>query len=173
MAGQPPGSEKFSAALLGPMLLAVLPYAVIPALIGAIGGEKTPFLFLTAWRMGVVVGCLIALFVIIGIWIHDREFLRNFAMIRGVPKKPTAAAAKDPPNEREPAADAEGRAENKQRRLPFSNPPKWPLQVGLLIVGNCEYALLALSFQHINIAVAAAVFGTWVIINYALSPVRA
>ena len=152
MANQSQEPEKSRRFTLGLMLLAVLSYAVIPALIGAIGGEKTPFFFLTAWRMGVALGCLM---VLIALWTSREEYRRSFTAARRDFKELTDGA--------------KNRAE--QWKGPFSILAKWPILLGILIVGNCDYALFAWSFQYVNIAVTAALFGTWVIISYALSPV--
>ena len=146
-------SNRRSALIL--MLIAVVSYAVIPALIGAIGGDKMPFFFLTAWRMGVASGCLVVLFGFIGIWTYKGKFRRSFTGIGSDFKELTSGA--------------EERA--GRWRTPFPILAKWPVLLGILIVGNCDYALFAWSFQHVNIAVTAALFGTWVIISYALSPV--
>ena len=152
MANQSQGLEKPRRFTLSLMLVAVVSYAVIPALIGAIGGEKTPFFFLTAWRMGVAVGCLMVLIVL---WTNREEYRRGF----------TAT-----PRDFKGLADgARNRAE--QWKGPFSVLARWPILLCILIAGNCDYALFAWSFQYVNIAVTAALFGTWVIISYALSPV--
>ena len=137
------------------MLIAVVSYAVIPALIGAIGGERMPFFFLTAWRMGVATGCLIALAGLVSFWMFRGEVRDSLTVIRHDFNRLTEAS--------------ESRAKEWMR--PFPILAKWPVLVGILIVGNCDYALFAWSFAHVNIAVTAALFGTWVIISYALSPV--
>ena len=43
---------------LGYIFIAVISYALIPTLIGHIGGERLPFFFMAAWRAGVAVGCV-------------------------------------------------------------------------------------------------------------------
>ena len=48
---------RHSRIALGYIFIAVLSYALIPTLIGHIGGDKLPFFFLAAWRAGVAVGC--------------------------------------------------------------------------------------------------------------------
>ena len=49
---------KNSRIALGYLFIAVISYALIPTLIGHIGGERPPFFFMAAWRAGVAVGCL-------------------------------------------------------------------------------------------------------------------
>lgn len=155
MATSPQEVESNRRSALTLMLIAVVSYAVIPALIGAIGGDKMPFFFLTAWRMGVAVGCLSVLSGFVALWTYRGELRGSFAAVRRDFSQLTAGAEK--------------RAGQWMR--PFSILAKWPILVGILILGNCDYALFAWSFQHVNIAVTAALFGTWVIISYALSPV--
>ena len=49
---------------MGYILISVICYGLIPPVIGYIGGEKLPFFFLAAWRMGVVVSCVAVLVVV-------------------------------------------------------------------------------------------------------------
>ena len=168
--------QKFGSGSLPLMLVAVVSYAVIPALIGAIGGDKMPFFFLTAWRMGVAAGCLIVLSGFIALWVEDgRKFRHNFKVFQCDFKKFADNADVRARKWMKPFGKSNGAeepaGEGKEQFRIFA---KWPFLVGILILilGNCDYALFAWSFQHVNIAVTAAVFGTWVIIRHALSPVK-
>ena len=49
---------RHSRIALGYIFIAVVSFAVIPTLIGHIGGDRIPFFFLAAWRAGVAVGCV-------------------------------------------------------------------------------------------------------------------
>ena len=54
---------------MGYIFIAVVSYALIPTLIGHIGGKELPFFFMGAWRAGVAVGCvaiLLTLYVPLG-----------------------------------------------------------------------------------------------------------
>lgn len=62
---------KNSRIALGYLFIAVISYALIPTLIGHIGGERLPFFFMAAWRAGVAVGrvAILAIFYL-PLWIN-------------------------------------------------------------------------------------------------------
>ena len=62
---------RLSRIALGYIFIAVISYALIPTLIGHIGGDRIPFFFLAAWRGGVAVGCAAILITLyISLWFN-------------------------------------------------------------------------------------------------------
>ena len=56
---------------LGYIFIAVVSYAIIPTVIGYVGGKELPFFFMGAWRAGVAVGCVaILLTLYVPLWFN-------------------------------------------------------------------------------------------------------
>ena len=56
--GEAASRAKNNRIALGYIFIAVISYALVPTLIGHIGGDRLPFFFMGAWRAGVAVGCV-------------------------------------------------------------------------------------------------------------------
>ena len=138
------GWWKDSRLLLGG---AVTFYALIPAAIGYIGGQEIPFYFQAGWRLGAVVG--ISIFLI-------------YLYLPYGPKPATGGSEQNTDSLQNT---------DKKCRVPLFG---WEISRGaaviavwllIIIIGNCDYALFALSIKYIGLTFATALFGIWPIFN--------
>lgn len=159
---------------LGFILISVISYSLIPPIIGYIGGKELPFLFLAAWRGGVAVSCAAVLIVFyLPLWLDTynwRRFKYQLSNSR------TAAVDWRLPLINRRLKKLLGREElriyREELRIPLVN---WKIpgdfidwRILLCILGNCEYALLAWSFNFIDISVSTILFQSWVYFNLIL-----
>ena len=156
----------------GFILISVVSYGLIPPVIGYIGGEKLPFLFLAAWRAGVAVSCAAVLIVFyLPIWTHTYN-LRQFKYQLSTSETPAVDWRIPLINRR--IKNLLGREEfhifRKELRIPLVN---WKIpgdfidwRILLCILGNCEYALLAWSLRYIDITMSTILFQSWVYFNF-------
>ncbi|MYC35377.1 MAG: hypothetical protein F4X66_00450 [Chloroflexi bacterium] len=149
---------------LGYILIAVISYALIPAAIEYIGGEKLPFFFVAAWRLGVAVGCVGILIVFyLPLWLNRYNWGRFKYYLDTSETKAV--------DWRFPVINLHLRVD--ELRIPLL---KWKIpgdfidwRVLLTILGNCEYALFAWALQYIDITMATIVFQSWPIFFLILS----
>ena len=149
---------------LGYILIAVISYALIPAAIEYIGGEKLPFFFVAAWRLGVAVGCVGILIVFyLPLWLKRYNWGRFKYYLDTSETKAV--------DWRFPVINLHLRVD--ELRIPLL---KWKIpgdfidwRVLLTILGNCEYALFAWALQYIDITMATIVFQSWPIFFLILS----
>lgn len=141
---------------LGYILIAVISYALIPAAIEYIGGEKLPFFFVAAWRLGVAVGCVAILIVFyLPLWLNRYNWGRFKYYLSTSETKAV--------DWRFPLINLHLQVD--ELRIPLVN---WKVpgdfidwRILLTILGNCEYALFAWSLQYIDITMATIVFQSW------------
>ena len=141
---------------LGYILIAVISYALIPAAIEFIGGEKLPFFFVGAWRLGVAVGCVAVLVVFyLPLWLNKYNWGRFKYYLSTSETKAV--------DWRFPVINLHLQVD--ELRIPLVN---WKVpgdfidwRILLTILGNCEYALFAWSLQYIDITMATIVFQSW------------
>ena len=148
---------------MGYIFIAVLSYALIPTLIGHIGGDKLLF-FLAAWRAGVAVGCgaiLVAFY--LPLWFNRYNWGRFRYHLSTSETKAV--------DWRFPLIRLHLRVD--ELRIPLV---KWKIpgdfvdwRILLTILGNCEYALFACSIKYIDIAVTTLLFQSWPIFFLLLS----
>ena len=149
---------------LGYILIAVISYALIPAAIEYIGGEKLPFFFVAAWRLGVAVGCVAILIVFyLPLWLNRYNWGRFKYYLSTSETKAV--------DWRFPVINLHLQVD--ELRIPLVN---WKVpgdfidwRILLTILGNCEYALFAWSLQYIDITMATIVFQSWPIFFLILS----
>ena len=149
---------------LGYILIAVISYALIPATIEYIGGEKLPFFFVAAWRLGVAVGCVAILIVFyLPLWLNRYNWGRFKYYLSTSETKAV--------DWRFPVIKLHIQVD--ELRIPLVN---WKIpgdfidwRILLTILGNCEYALFAWSLQYIDITMATIVFQSWPIFFLILS----
>ena len=149
---------------LGYILIAVISYALIPAAIEFIGGEKLPFFFVAAWRLGVAVGCVAILIVFyLPLWLNRYNWGRFKYYLSTSETKAV--------DWRFPVINLHIQVD--ELRIPLVN---WKIpgdfidwRILLTILGNCEYALFAWSLQYIDITMATIVFQSWPIFFLILS----
>ena len=149
---------------LGYILIAVISYALIPAAIEYIGGEKLPFFFVAAWRLGVAVGCVAILIVFyLPLWLNRYNWGRFKYYLSTSETKAV--------DWRFPVINLHIQVD--ELRIPLVN---WKVpgdfidwRILLTILGNCEYALFAWSLQYIDITMATIVFQSWPIFFLILS----
>ena len=152
--GNPQASSSRIA--LGYILIAVISYALIPAAIEFIGGEKLPFFFVAAWRLGVAVGCVAILIVFyLPLWLNRYNWGRFKYYLSTSETKAV--------DWRFPLINLHIQVD--ELRIPLVN---WKIpgdfidwRILLAILGNCEYALFAWSLQYIDITMATIVFQSW------------
>ena len=149
---------------LGYILIAVVSYALIPAVIEHIGGEKLPFLFVASWRLGVAVGCvgILAVFYI-PLWFNRYNWGRF--------KYYLSTSETRAIDWHFPVINLHLRVD--ELRIPLVN---WKVpgdfidwRILLAILGNCEYGLFAWSLQYIDITIATILFQSWPIFFLILS----
>ena len=149
---------------LGYILIAVVSYALIPAVIEHIGGEKLPFLFVASWRLGVAVGCvgILAVFYI-PLWFNRYNWGRF--------KYYLSTSETRAIDWHFPVINLHIRVD--ELRIPLVN---WKVpgdfidwRILLAILGNCEYGLFAWSLQYIDITIATILFQSWPIFFLILS----
>ena len=149
---------------LGYILIAVVSYALIPAVIEHIGGEKLPFLFVASWRLGVAVGCvgILAVFYI-PLWFNRYNWGRF--------KYYLSTSETRAIDWHFPVINLHLRVD--EIRIPLVN---WKVpgdfidwRILLAILGNCEYGLFAWSLQYIDITIATILFQSWPIFFLILS----
>ena len=149
---------------LGYILIAVVSYALIPAVIEYIGGKELPFFFVAAWRAGVAAGCvgiLIAFY--LPLWLNRYNWGRFKYYLSTSETKAV--------DWRFPVINLHIQVD--ELRIPLVN---WKIpgdfidwRVLLTILGNCEYALFAWALQYIDITMATIVFQSWPIFFLILS----
>ena len=132
------GSKDNSQASYFVLAGAVILYALIPAVIGYIGGKEIPFLFQAAWRAGVVVGILVVLVILYR----------------------TSKAKEEPNHICDPKYKSDGRqGSDNSDTTPstgwkISSKAMFVIWVIAIIIGNCDYALFAFSLNYIGITFA-------------------
>ena len=149
---------------LGYILIAVISYALIPAVIEYIGGEKLPFFFVAAWRLGVAVGCVAILVAFyLPLWLNRYNWGRFKYYLSTSETKAV--------DWRFPLINLHIQVD--ELRIPLL---KWKIpgdfidwRILLTILGNCEYALFAWSLRYIDITMATIVFQSWPIFFLILS----
>ena len=157
---------KFNRIALGYIFIAVISYAIIPTVIGYIGGEELPFYFMGAWRAGVAVGCVGILVVFyLPLWFNRYNWGRFRYHLSTSETKAV--------DWRFPVIGLHLRVD--ELRIPLV---KWKVpgdfidwRILLTILGNCEYALFAWSLQFIDIAVTTLLFQSWPIFFLLLTAV--
>ncbi len=151
---------------MGYIFIAVISYAIIPTVIGYIGGEELPFYFMAAWRAGVAVGCvgILAVFYL-PLWFNRYNWGRF--------KYHLSTSETKAVDWRFPVIGLHIRVD--EIRIPLV---KWKVpgdfidwRILLTILGNCEYALFAWSLQFIDIAVTTLLFQSWPIFFLLLTAV--
>lgn len=158
------GRGRHSRIAMGYIFIAVVSYALIPTLIGHIGGKELPFFFLGAWRAGVAVGCVaILLTLYLPLWFNRYNWGRFRFHLSTSDTKAI--------NWRFPLIGLHLRVD--ELRIPLLN---WKIpgdfidwRILLTILGNCEYALFAWSIKFIDIAVTTILFQSWPIFFLILS----
>ena len=151
---------------LGYIVIAVVSYALIPFLIGEIGGKELPFFFLAGWRAGVAVGCVAVLLVFYWpLWFNRYNWGRFRYHLSTSETKAV--------DWRFPLIKLHLRLD--ELRIPFL---KWKIpgdlidwRILLCILGNCEYALFAWSLNFIDIAVTTILFQSWPVFFLILSAI--
>ena len=141
---------------LGYIFIAVVSYALIPTVIGHIGGEKLPFFFMASWRAGVAVGCVAILITFyLPLWINRYNWGRFKYHLSTSETK--AVDWRFPLIRLHITVD--------ELRVPLL---RWKIpgdfidwRILLTILGNCEYALFAWSLKFIDIAVTTILFQSW------------
>lgn len=160
------GSANSNRMALGYILIAVVSYALIPAVIEYVGGENLPFFFVAAWRAGVAVGCVTILIIFyLPLWLNRYNWGRFKYYLSTSETKAV--------DWKFPIINVHLRAD--ELRIPLLN---WKIpgdfidwRILLTILGNCEYALFAWSLQYIDITMATIVFQSWPIFFLILSAV--
>ena len=150
------GRAKHGRIAMGYIFIAVVSYALIPTLIGHIGGRELPFFFMAAWRAGVAVGCVaILLTLYVPLWFNRYNWGRFRYHLSTSETKAV--------DWRFPGIRLHIRVD--ELRIPLL---KWKIpgdfidwRVLLTILGNCEYALFAWSIKYIDIAVTTLLFQSW------------
>ena len=149
---------------LGYIVIAVVSYALIPFLIGEIGGKELPFFFLAGWRAGVAVGCVAVLLVFYWpLWFNRYNWGRFKYHLSTSETK--AVDWKFPLIKLHLRLD-ELRIPLVNRKIP-GDLIDW--RILLCILGNCEYALFAWSLNFIDIAVTTILFQSWPVFFLILS----
>ena len=149
---------------LGYIFIAVVSYAIIPTVIGYVGGKELPFFFMGAWRAGVAVGCVaILLTLYVPLWFNRYNWGRFRYHLSTSDTKAI--------DWRFPVIRLHLRVD--ELRIPLL---KWKIpgdfidwRILLTILGNCEYALFAWSLKFIDIAVTTILFQSWPIFFLVLS----
>ena len=149
---------------LGYILIAVVSYALIPAVIEFIGGEKLPFFFVASWRLGVAVGCICILAVFyVPLWFNRYNWGRFKYYLSTSDTKAV--------DWHFPIINLRIRVD--ELRIPLVN---WKIpgdfidwRILLAILGNCEYGLFAWALQYIDITIATILFQSWPIFFLMLS----
>ena len=149
---------------LGYILIAVVSYALIPAVIEFIGGEKLPFFFVASWRLGVAVGCICILAVFyVPLWFNRYNWGRFKYYLSTSDTKAV--------DWHFPIINLRFRVD--ELRIPLVN---WKIpgdfidwRILLAILGNCEYGLFAWALQYIDITIATILFQSWPIFFLMLS----
>ena len=149
---------------LGYILIAVVSYAVIPAVIEYVGGEKLPFFFVASWRLGVAVGCVAILAVFyVPLWFNRYNWGRFKYYLSTSQTKAI--------DWRFPLINLHIRVD--EIRIPLV---RWKIpsdfidwRILLAILGNCEYGLFAWALQYIDITIATILFQSWPIFFLILS----
>ena len=149
---------------LGYILIAVVSYALIPAVIEFIGGEKLPFFFVASWRLGVAVGCIAILAVFyVPLWFNRYNWGRFKYYLSTSDTKAV--------DWHFPIINLRFRVD--ELRIPLVN---WKIpgdfidwRILLAILGNCEYGLFAWALQYIDITIATILFQSWPIFFLMLS----
>ncbi len=149
---------------LGYILIAVVSYALIPAVIEFIGGEKLPFFFVASWRLGVAVGCIAILAVFyVPLWFNRYNWGRFKYYLSTSDTKAV--------DWHFPIINLRIRVD--ELRIPLVN---WKIpgdfidwRILLAILGNCEYGLFAWALQYIDITIATILFQSWPIFFLMLS----
>ena len=157
---------KFNRIALGYIFIAVISYAIIPTVIGYIGGKELPFYFMGAWRAGVAVGCLAILVVFyLPLWFNRYNWGRF--------KYHLSTSETKAVDWKFPVIGLHLRVD--ELRIPLV---KWKVpgdfidwRILLTILGNCGYALFAWSLQFIDIAVTTLLFQSWPIFFLLLTAV--
>ena len=92
---------------LGYILIAVVSYALIPAVIEFIGGEKLPFFFVASWRLGVAVGCICILAVFyVPLWFNRYNWGRfKYYLSTSDTRLSTGISRYQPPHSRRRASE--------------------------------------------------------------------
>ena len=150
------GRAKHGRIAMGYIFIAVVSYALIPTLIGHIGGRELPFFFMAAWRAGVAIGCVaILLTLYVPLWFNRYNWGRFRYHLSTSETKAV--------DWRFPGIRLHIRVD--ELRIPLL---KWKIpgdfidwRVLLTILGNCEYALFAWSIKYIDIAVTTLLFQSW------------
>ena len=158
------GRGKHGRVAMGYIFIAVVSYALIPTLIGHIGGKELPFFFMAAWRAGVAVGCVaILLTLYVPLWFNRYNWGRFKFHLSTSDTKAI--------DWRLPLIGLHLRVD--ELRIPLVN---WKIpgdfidwRILLTILGNCEYALFAWSIKFIDIAVTTILFQSWPIFFLILS----
>ncbi len=158
------GRGKHSRIAMGYIFIAVVSYALIPTLIGHIGGKELPFFFMGAWRAGVAVGCVaILLTLYVPLWFNRYNWGRFRYHLSTSDTKAI--------DWRFPVIRLHLRVD--ELRIPLVG---WKIpgdfidwRIILTILGNCEYALFAWSIKFIDIAVTTILFQSWPIFFLLLS----
>ena len=158
------GRGKHGRVAMGYIFIAVVSYALIPTLIGHIGGKDLPFFFMAAWRAGVAVGCVaILLTLYVPLWFNRYNWGRFRFHLSTSDTKAI--------DWRFPLIGLHLRVD--ELRIPLFN---WKIpgdfidwRILLTILGNCEYALFAWSIKFIDIAVTTILFQSWPIFFLILS----
>ena len=156
--------SKHNRIAMGYIFIAVISYAIIPTLIGHIGGEGLPFFFMGAWRAGVAVGCVAILITLyVPLWFNRYNWGRF--------KFHLSTSETKAVDWRLPLIRLHLRLD--ELRVPLL---KWKIpgdlidwRILLTILGNCEYALFAWSIKYIDIAVTTLLFQSWPIFFLLLS----
>ena len=149
---------------LGYILIAVVSYALIPAVIEFVGGEELPFFFVASWRLGVAVGCIgiLAAFYV-PLWFNRYNWGRFKYYLSTSDTKAV--------DWRFPVINLHIRVD--EIRIPLVN---WRIpgdfidwRILLAILGNCEYGLFAWALRYIDITIATILFQSWPIFFLLLS----
>ena len=146
------------------IVIAVVSYALIPLLIGEIGGKQLPFFFLAGWRAGVAVGCVAVLLAFYWpLWFNRYNWGRFKYYLSTSETKAV--------DWRFPLVKLHLRVD--ELRIPLVG---WKIpgdlidwRILLCVLGNCEYALFAWSLNYIDIAITTILFQSWPVFFLILS----